>query len=450
MYKSSNDYRLTKLCVAALALLIVPQSYATYSNVESMLDALRPTAAANAPELNQLIIALDASVTEQQRQQSLHSLSPLVDLSILSASESANRQMVKRLNQRVLEIKHANGFSAGDNLEDDWDDDAFEDTDSSAASTPTAENKENDTSKYNFSFIKEKSEASNIEKNPNKGLWSIVLGSDARQKNRDNAYGYDATLIGGIIGLDRVFGDRWVFGLAGGYQQSDVDSRGPSSSTIDIKRINASLYGYYTCPSSFYIMGLLTGAQNRNDSHRKILVPSAGGVVGFSRIANAHFNNWESHAHLELGHSWKKGNLYSTPKIFTNYTHWDIESYQENDAIGLNLNVRNHDLDSFVVGGGLLLEYRNYFKNAIVTPYLQGYVLHDFIQDQQTAVSNMLGGGFDFLTTGHEPASTTFEAGAGLSVHSFKNFIFDLQYDFAARSSYTRHNVGLKLRYEWA
>lgn len=462
MYKRSNDYRLTKLCVAALTMLVMPQSYATYSNVQSMLDALRPTAAVNAPELNQLIIALDGLPTDQQKQQAFHTLSPLVDLSILSASESANRQMAKRLNQRVLEVLPAQGFASGDTEEEGWDE-ALEDTDSSTTTKadgakadsqtpaqPATETKTSDTSQYDFTFEKEKADAVSVERDPNKGLWAIVLGSEAAQKNRNNVYGYDATLIGGIIGIDRVFWDRWVFGLAGGYQQSDVDSRGPSGSYIDVKRVNASFYGYYTCPSSFYIMGLLTGAQNRNDSNRKILVPPAGGQFAFARIATAQFNNWESHAHLEMGHSWRLGNLYSTPKVFTNYTHWDIESYQESDAIGLNLNVRNHDLDSFVVGGGLLLEYRNHFKRAIVIPYLQTYVLHDFIKDKQTAVSNMLGGGFDFLTTGYEPAGTTFEVGAGLSVHSFRDFIFDLQYDFAARSSYTRHNVGLKLRYEWA
>lgn len=463
MFKQRKDYFLTNLCFAILGICAVPKSHAAFNDVESMLNAMRPTAAAY-PEINDVITALDALPTDA-RQRALSTLTPVTDLSILAASESANRQMVKRLNQRMIAIlSPQTGVSVGD----EWDD-IFAEEENKPKATKTeskadsqAKN-DNDTDsleavdddnaideQYQFSFISKK-QVMEHKKDPNKGLWMLALGSEARQKDQDNVhYGYKATVLGAIIGKDWVYKDRWVWGLAGGFQRAEADSKGPAGSQMDTKRFQASLYGYYTCPSSFYALGLLTGAQNRYDSKRKIVIPAAGGVPNVFRSAHADFNGWETHAHLEIGKTWYKGNGYATPKLFTNYTHWNIESYQEHDAYGLNLNVRSNNIDSFVLGGGLDLEYRNHFNNAVVIPYLQVYVLHDFINDKQVTTSNMLGGGFDFMTESAKPKGTTLEAGTGINVRSYKNFIFDLHYDFAVRSKYTRHTVGLKLRYEWA
>lgn len=460
MNNQKKENFLTNLCIATIGFFTIYSSHATFPNVESMLEALRPTAAANAPELDQLITALDGLPTEQQHQQALSTLTPMVGLSVRAASDSVNRQMVKRLNQRVLEIVSP---KQGINVGDVWDE-IFADeqevektklSDSEAAEKVRQQQKESQAQKaldeqYQFSFISNEKEKKEGVSDPYKGLWVLALGSETAQKNQDNVYGYDSTLLGVVVAHDWLLKKRWVLGVAGGYQQADADSRGPSGSAMDIKRVNLSLYAYYTRPSSLYLMALLTGAQNRYDTTRKILVPPAGGLFAFSRIANADFNGWESHAHLELGKSWHVNNFYMSPKLFTNYTYWHLESFQESDAGGLNLNVQKANLNSFVVGTGIDLEYQNHFQRAVVVPYLQFYVLHDFVQDKQIATSHMLGGGFDFRTEGAEPEGTTYEAGAGISVHSYKDFIFDLYYDFAAHSRYTRHTAGLKLRYEWA
>lgn len=452
MLKSSKKFLLTHLCIAALGATIIPQSHAHFPNVHTMLEALRPTAPVAAPQLNQVILAIDGLPPVQDKQNVLATLVPMANLSVLAASETANRRMIKRLNERVLELhEEGSGYNSGDDDDDFWEE-IFEGDDDEAPQDAQAAPKEEVSidEKYDFSFAKETKEEPAVEEDPYKGLWGSLFGSSARQRNRDGVFGYDSTTLGGFLGRDWLVGERVVLGLAIGYQQSDVDSNVISGSYMDIKRLNLSAYWHYTCPSSFYLMALVTGAQNRYDSHRNILVPPVGGSTGFAGKAHGSFKGWEAHAHFEVGKSWNWGGLFASPKLFTNYTHWSLENYQEHDALGLNLNVHQDNIDNFSLGAGLVLEYRNHFQRAIVIPYIHGFVMHDFVQDQHKTVNQFQGGGFAFQTNSFEPSGGTYEVAAGINVHSYKDIVFDLHYEYAGRSKYHRHNLALKLRYEWA
>lgn len=477
--KINSSNSLKYLSLLSLGLLTAPNAWAeSYPDVRSMFEAIRIEAPVSAPDLNAVILAIDALPTEQQKMKAYSTLAPRTDLSLIAASESANRTFVKRLNRRLLELKEQKGYSSGD-AEEAWDDILDDDdevyTGESAsvkakAKTeskskpevaqktntniladedlpPEPELDENEPGKHNFSFNKPAEEPE--EEIEDKAVWMKLYGSETAQKNKDDIYGYDATMLGGFLGRDWLLNERIIIGVAAGYAQADIDSRGPSGTYMDTKRLSGSVYGYYNCPTGLYTMGILTLAHNDYDNVRKVLVPPVGGF-GVSTIAHADFSAWEIYGHVELGYNWQRKDWYIQPKIFSSFTHLNVNSYQEIDALSYNLNVRNHNIDNLLLGGGFLTEYHYHFNRAKVTPFMHAYVMYDFLKEKQTTLSNFQGGGYNFLTQGASPGGTTLEVGGGLSVHSYKDVMFDVQYDFATRNNLIRNTVSLKLRYQWA
>lgn len=454
------------------SLAISPLTRADFPDVHSMLEATRLNAAANSADLNATITLIDA-LPAQQRLQAYNTLSPRADLSLIAASNAANRTFAKRLNRRLLDIRPESGVASGD--EDEWDDifdDEEESTSSTSATNQTAKATSSDSTESNseatttdtpeetvevepdpvdqyFSFSEEEE-----EENPSgeliNGAWAYAYGSDTGYKNRGDRYGWDAILFGGFIGKDWQVNPRTILGISGGYAQSDVDARDPTGSYMDIKRLSGSVYGYYSCPTGLYGLGIVTLAHNDFDNNRKILIRPVNGLFGVSKIAHADFSAWETHALAELGYDWQCKDWLVQPKVFSSVTHLSIESYQEMDAGNFNLNVRNHDITRWELGTGFLTEYQFHFQRAVVAPFLHAYYLYDFLQDKQFTVSKLQGGGFDFLTQGAEPGGSTIEVGGGISVHSYKDVMFDMQYDYAARSGFDRHTVSIKIRYQWA
>jgi len=282
-----------------------------------------------------------------------------------------------------------------------------------------------------------------------KGAWIQLLGDDVGQSKRDGVPGYDAQMLGAIIGKDWLVCPQWTVGLAAGYQHADVDSRGPSGSFFDIKRYQGTLYSGYTFKTPFYLLGALTFAGNRYDDHRKILVPPYAGTP-IVHQAQAFFTGWESNAYLETGFIWTCKNFRATPKVMLMVSHFDFEGYTERDALGYDLYVKYDKMNFLPLGGGLKLEYINEFETALVIPEVHGYYFYDFINDKQLATALFTAGGFEFLSQGATPARSSYEVGLSFAVHSDIKTSVALQYDYVGRENYHRHQGFIKIRHEWA
>jgi len=472
------------------------QAEPVFPNVESMLLALEPTAAATAPELNALIIALDAIPTPQLEFDALQTLIPSADGSLRAASEGPMRQMLCVVNDRLLKVtKGESGYSGGDqpvaasadtkdpenapakvNAKATTKDQEVapakvnakaEDKRKAQSTNPEAKNKEKDKAKEteietDKKIVDDKNkdqkqvtlrdatpkEVTN-PKDINKGIWIQLLGNNTGQDFSQNVPGYDADVLGLLIGRDHLFTPQFAMGLAGGYTWAKADSRGPSGSFLGIKRFQGSLYAGYNFICPFYLHGVFTVAYNKYDNNRKILVPPFGGVP-FVNIAQADFSAWETNAYAETGYVLKIGHFKATPKVMLMYSHFDVGGYIEKDAFGLNLDVKYHKMSFLPLGGGFKLEYENEFDRATVVPEMHVYGFHDFKNSTQTAIAIFTGGGFEFLSQGAEPGKNSIEVGAGLAVHSYLNTAVVIQYDYAARRDYHRNQAFIKVRYEWA
>jgi uncharacterized protein with beta-barrel porin domain len=416
------------------------QALAFFPDVASMFEAIRPTAAVTAPELNTLIIAIDALPTPEQKFDALQTLIPSADGSLRAASEGPMSQMYAVVNDRLIRVAAESGVSSGDDAKTTL----HSKLEKNAESSAKTENAKDEQSQPQAEVSKEPQ----IPEAISKGAWIQLLGNNSGQSERDFVPGYDADVAGILIGRDMLF-DQLIVGLAGGYTYADVDSRGPSGSFLDIKRYQGTLYAGFNFVCPFYVHAAFTIARNDYDNDRKILVPPVGGVP-FVRIAWSEFSAWETDAYLETGYIWQKGNFRAIPKIMLAYSHFDFEGYVEQDAFGLDLYVNYDDMDFLPLGAGFKFEYQNKFEKAYVVPEMHAYIFHDFINDKQSAAALFTAGGFAFLSQGAEPDATSFEVGAGIAVHSYKNTGVTIQYDYVGRDDYHRHQAFIKVRHEWA
>ncbi|MGE3319425.1 MAG: autotransporter domain-containing protein [Candidatus Berkiella sp.] len=488
-------------------------SWATYSDVNSMLEALRPNAPVIAPQLNTLILSLDGlNPIPIQRRDALLSLAPAADGSLRVTSDAAMHEMHATIFDRVQkykedrEVKVPAGINCGDehwrkmklalqsvaakatgtqastakatatktatddidfaalNKDDKSDDKAktdkptdakAKDKDTKKVSESTADDKaaketttETTTGSSDSISFDDKSLLGDILNEP-RGAWLQILGMDTWQYERDAVPGYHADMLGLIIGRDHQINDGLFIGIAGGYQQTDVDTKGLSGSYLDVKRYNATLYGRFdfsNCP--IFVNLALTLALNNYDNNRYILVPPAGGT-GFVNIAHGDFDGWETNAHLETGYTWSCNHVRVIPKAIIEYSHMEFNNYEEHDAFFLDLNVKYDNMNTFNLGVGAQVDYRNDYEKVSVIPEAHLYVYHDFINAKQVATANFYSGGYAFLSEGAKPDSNTLDFGLSLNVHSDNKTMVKIQYDFVTRSDYHRNEVFIKLRHEW-
>lgn len=508
-------------------------SWATYSDVNAMLQALRPNAPVIAPQLNTLILSLDGlNPYPIQHRDALFTLAPAADGSLRMVSETSNHLMYATIFDRVEKLKCAEvktGISAGDqriayNPKAYWQKNKAATTTVTtpatttvttsvpAATTITADpakkaDAATKTATKTVTTVKASTQTDEALPDPKgndqttvkvvetktttkttpeatttvaaetaeppvvvdadtpligdilsqpKGAWLQIIGADVWQYERRNVPGYHGDMLGMIIGRDHQINDDLFIGIAGGYQQGDIDTQGLSGSYLDVKRYNATVYGRYDFDLDFKCLPKLplfaqlglTLALNNFDNNRYILVPPAAGF-GYSNIAHGDFDGWETNAHLEVGYNFICKCLRIIPKAIIEYSHMEFNNYEEHDAFFLDLNVKYDNMNAFDLGIGAQVDYRREFNNVAVIPEAHVYVYHDFINANQVATANFYSGGWAFLSEGAIPNSNTLDFGLSLNVHSNNQTMVRIEYDYITRSDYRRNEAFIKLRHEW-
>ena len=104
------------------------------------------------------------------------------------------------------------------------------------------------------------------------GMWLESFGQWGDQDQDSGFVGYDSDGFGVAIGLDKMFRNRYLFGLGFGYSETNVDldqNQGDS----DINSYYVSLYGSFFNEKG-YLDGILSYGRQDYDSHRRIVVGS--------------------------------------------------------------------------------------------------------------------------------------------------------------------------------
>ena len=414
--------RYKKLLLAMALSGFVSTSHATYPNLASMLEAFAPDAPTQSPDLNTLILSINSLAPFPAVQNdALLTLVPLADGSLRAASDGPMWQILSVIAERLLTIEKGveTGYAAGDAND--------------VKTTPA------------------KKEVDLAQADKVHAVWGQLLGDHLYQKIREGLPAYSANVAGGVIARDLFLDPNFILGVAAAFQHARVDQQDLSGSNFTIDRYQGTVYGrYHFCGWPAYMVGAVTLPANRYDNSRYILVVPTAGNQSYSVISNSEFTGWEADVYVESGYVWKCGNFRAIPKAFFIYSHLDVDSYIESDAFALNLTVKYQDMDELMLGGGFKFDYKNRFQNAYVIPEFHAYYFYDFENDSQTATAQFFSGGYAFLSQGFTPSPNSYDVGASLAVHSYRNTVVKIEYDYTARTDYQRHGAFVKIRYEWA
>ncbi|MDD5072606.1 MAG: autotransporter domain-containing protein [Candidatus Omnitrophica bacterium] len=274
--------------------------------------------------------------------------------------------------------------------------------------------------------------------------WGRGFGEYVRQDARGLSNGYRATIWGTAIGGDLpAFNNRARFGASGGYAASNVNSKDNSGKT-NINSYQTTLYGgYIDAEKPYYLNGAFSFAYNTYKGKRNITV----GAI--QRRADSNYRGQQYAVLVDGGYTFKTKNVNITPVASLEYVRLHLQSYTETGADALNLSVTSQDYDMLQSGLGMKLDHTFEVESGFVIPEIHAKWLYDFIGDKQETTSTFSGGGGSFATNGFDPAQNSLNVGSKLTLVTRGNWSLDANYDFEYKQDYTSHTGWADVRYKF-
>jgi outer membrane autotransporter protein len=274
-----------------------------------------------------------------------------------------------------------------------------------------------------------------------KNFWFKPFGSWADQDSRNGVSGYKADSYGMIFGIDGTLSDVNRVGLAFAYSKTNIDSTGVASQSADVDSYTAIAYGSHSLSDTTELnfqgdIGLHDTNGTRNID-----------IGGANSRADSSYNSWSGHVGTGLAHTMTLSEKTAfTPSIRADYSYIRSNSYRENGAGVLNLNVDQATNEAFVVGIDGKVSHAINAKVALVANLGVGY---DLINDQASLTSAFAGAPtVAFTTKGIDPSPWLARGGFGIVGRVSETTEISARYDFEVRDSFDNQTASVKVR--WA
>lgn len=201
--------------------------------------------------------------------------------------------------------------------------------------------------------------------------WINLYGSGAHQRQIDDLSPFETESYGGIIGIDRCFGNCSYLGIAGGYTYTFLDW-GKNLGHGDAESFFGALYGGWQW-SCIQFDASFIGGRTGHHFLRKITYP------GLSRVAKSHPSMSFFTFHLGAqGKFYWSGCCFLEPYGLFDYHYLRQKSFSEHGSKSISLSVKNktQDMSRLEAGARSYWEYNcNEFCYA---PYLGLGIIIDF------------------------------------------------------------------------
>lgn len=271
-------------------------------------------------------------------------------------------------------------------------------------------------------------------------VWIDGLGQFGDQDGADGFSGFDYAMGGASLGVDRVFGRRFVGGLNAGYSYTDVDVDSGRGSA-DIQAIQGSLYGTWFTKQG-YVEGSLSYARQQYDNRRNVVVGPLSATTSSDHDANVFGTQ------LGGGYRFDVGGFGLRPFGVLSYLLLDEEGFTESGAGGANLSVKSRTTNSLVSELGLRVARGFEPEAGTFVPYLSAAWKYDFDIDDRTLVGGFTGApGTSFPVDGRTLDRNGALIGAGLLFFRDR-YSASLEYLGEFRGDYSAH--GLFARFGFA
>lgn len=265
------------------------------------------------------------------------------------------------------------------------------------------------------------------------GVWADTYGTWGDQDERDGKMGYEYDTYGGVVGIDKTFGNALV-GLSFGYSETDVDADHFSESDIDT--YNLGIYGTYTM-GSLWFDGGFSYAWGDIENDRKVQ------FLNRTASSDTESDTWTLYG--GLGYDFVTGNWTLTPNLMLKYSDYDQDDYTEKGAAGANLHVNDFSQDSFTSSLGLDVAYQ--IKQNLKAKFRAAWV-HEYCDNQSTIKANFANAQ-TFKTEGLDPADDSGIFGIGIEGEVSQGITAYLDYDYELKDDFNAHNVTAGMRFDF-
>jgi autotransporter-associated beta strand protein len=300
------------------------------------------------------------------------------------------------------------------------------------------------------------------------GFWIQALGSHIKQDERKAIQGFQANALGTALGADKLLGDHFRAGFAGGYGYASVNSKAPGSPSDTINSMQVALYGSFDSinleqarekgkrsrvavrnqgENAWYVDTMIGFAQNAYDSRRGI----AFGTI--NRVAKAEHYGQQYSTGFESGYTFvfeKTKALEVTPFAGLGYNFMYMNSYKEKGADSINLSVDGQGYNQLLQTLGTKIAYPIQSKKlGEFIPAARAAWVYDYIGDQFQTTASFAGGGSSFTTQGAKPAKSGLLLGGELAFLNKGNVTMTANYDLELKDQFMSNTYYGTIRYDF-
>jgi uncharacterized protein with beta-barrel porin domain len=276
-----------------------------------------------------------------------------------------------------------------------------------------------------------------------RGLWLKAFGYAGDQGAQQAFAGYNASIVGTMIGYDVPIGPETRVGLGLGYARSTIKAKGFDNST-DFNTYDVTAYiGHEHGP--WYVNGNLSLGLSDYSSTRNISFP------GFNRTAKAGYGGQDYTGFATTGYHFPVQGFTITPLASLQYTHVSVGRYTETGGGDVDLAVSARSYNYLESGLGVKVARDVHYDGGTYVPDVHTKWLHEL--GNPTLVQNAafaVAGSPSFSTPGLKMADNTFNVGAGLAILSCscttRTWALEAVYDYYWRTdNYSAHQGMLRL-----
>jgi uncharacterized protein YhjY with autotransporter beta-barrel domain len=273
------------------------------------------------------------------------------------------------------------------------------------------------------------------------GTWINITGFRGRQDPMDAYAGYDYRAKSVIGGLDYVWNDSFLVGLALGHTWTsvDVDDQGQG----DIGSTCGSLYGGFF-PDPWYVNGSISYGYHDYDTYRHFVAFS----VPTQTRSSHQGHSWSLHG--EGGYALHIFDWLLQPFAGLDYLYLDESGFRTSGADALDLIMQDRDTRSLLSEVGFRFGRGIASQLGLFTPEFSVSWNYDFGIDERTLRSSFAGfQDASFPTICRENARSMVKVGAGLTLQTGSGFSSSLRYIGGWENGYQSHGVVGELRIEF-
>ncbi|MCH2204255.1 MAG: autotransporter outer membrane beta-barrel domain-containing protein, partial [Lentisphaerales bacterium] len=264
-------------------------------------------------------------------------------------------------------------------------------------------------------------------------FWIEGLYSKIDKETTSDTLGYNATVSGTAFGVDQTVNGRTL-----GFAYSFYDGRSNNRyGHVESEIHQISFYGQQDF-KDFYVKGIFGGGVSKSDSSRYI--------ASVNQEAKTDYNTYNFFADLELGKNYEINDMIMTPFIGGRYSRVENDSYKEEGAGTLNLNVNKMTSDSYegLLGLRVAKQFLLYDESSLVT-HLEGSVSHEFGDNSQSVTGRFSTGQINFKSKDTKTADYQYNINGGITWYSKDNLEIQANYFMRFAQDYVEQSVTVNL-----